>query len=415
MIREQLDEHGEVELALTELQSAALAQAAGSRLTVLQGTRPGRHRIKASSYVGTIVTDDLELRIRPKVPIANVLHLVGHAGVPDDWLTGADVGYTPDVDALSAFALLYGRTLTSTLARGPLRGYREHHDELVAMRGRIDLARQLRRPDRRTPIACRYVDFTADIEANRYVKHATRLLLRTPDVPVGARRLCKHGLIHLDEVVEAAPPIDLPERIVHTRLTRHYEPLLALAGLIRRSVTLSDQAGVVAASTFLLDMNALFERFMERALREELRGRLQVAGQERTHLDVESKVGMRPDLVFRDRAGEVVLVGDVKYKLIDDGFGRTADYYQLLAYCTRYGLDQGVLLYATVDGETPPRMVTVEHAGVQLHTIAVDLTGEPSEIRAEVARTAAEIELLGERRRFGRPAVPQPEPQEPYR
>jgi 5-methylcytosine-specific restriction enzyme subunit McrC len=166
----------------------------------------------------------------------------------------------------------------------------------------------MRRPGRQTPVACRYADFTPDIDANRYVKHATRMLLRTPDVPVSARRTLKHGLLQLEQVADVVPRVDLPSRIVHTRLTQHYQPLLELSELVLRSVTLSDEAGGVFASTFLLDMNAIFERFLEAALREALIGRLRVSGQEPTHLDIDRRVRMFPDLVFRDRQDRVVLV-----------------------------------------------------------------------------------------------------------
>ena len=79
-------------------------------------------------------------------------------------------------------------------------------------------------------------DHTAYIDANRYIKHATGLLLRTPGVPIPARRLCEHAQHHLDEVEDRPPPVDLPERIVHTRLTRDYVPRLTLAGLLRRGL-----------------------------------------------------------------------------------------------------------------------------------------------------------------------------------
>jgi 5-methylcytosine-specific restriction enzyme subunit McrC len=390
----RLSEYGEQEIELTAEQAAALQQTAGKRLSVAQGSAAGRYLLRASSYVGTVVFPDLTVRIRPKVPIANVLHLLGRAGAPASWLTGTEAGYEAAPDATAAFAELYSRTLTSTLGRGPLHGYREHHENLVALRGRVDLTAQMRRPGQQTPVACRYVDFTPDIDENRYVKHATKVLLRTPDVPIGARRGLKHGLIQLDQVEDVVPRIDLPRRIVHNRLTEHYAPLLELSELVLRSVTLSDEAGSVIASTFLLDMNALFERFLEHALREHLVGRLRVSGQERTHLDVDRRVLMKPDLVFRDRHERVVLVGDAKYKLTDDGVGRTSDYYQLLAYCTRYGLDRGVLVYATADGETPPTVVTVEHAGVRLHSMSVDLTGDAAMISGEVARIAAILHRL---------------------
>lgn len=391
MSRIVVEEHSSTELALTDAQAAALTQVAGHRLQLLQSPRAGHRRLIASSYVGTISAGDLEVRIRPEVPNVNVLHLLSGAEPPPDRLTGAPTGYATHRDALPAFACLYSHCLQSTLARGPLRGYREHEEELVALRGRIDVTAQLRRPDRRGTLPCRFTDLTADIAANRYVEHATHLLLRTPGVPMEARRVCKHALQRLDEVGDTPPPVDLPDRLVYTRLTRHYEPLLQLAGLLRRSLSISDHHGHVTASGFLIDMNALFERFLQRALAQALRDRLTVVAQRTDHLDTSGAVTIRPDLLLQDRTGGTVLVADAKYKLVVDGAGPTSDYFRLLAYCTRYATSDGLLIYASDGRGHPPRTLTVEPTGTRLHTVALDITGTAEQIGTAVRQLADTI------------------------
>lgn len=398
-----LREYATTEVPLTDDQAAALSQAAGHRLQLLQSHRPGYRQLTATSYVGTLTAGGLEVRIRPKVPITNVLSLLSTAGPPPDWLTSQHADYATHRDALPAFALLYSHTLQATLAQGPLRGYREHTDELIALRGRIDLTAQLRHPDRRSPISCRYTDLTTDIAANRYIKHATHLLLRTPGIPIEARRICKHALQRFEEVAPDPPPMDLPERLTHTRLTRHYEPLLTLASLLRRSLNVSDHHGHTTAAGFLVDMNALFERFLEQALISALRGRLTVTGQHPGHLDRDRHVNIRPDLVFQDASGTTVLVGDAKYKLAARGIGPSSDYYQLLAYCTRYSTTDGLLLYASDGGHRPPRTVTVEPTGTRLHTIAIDLSGSAEQIEDRVQRLADTITALGTAQRASPP------------
>jgi 5-methylcytosine-specific restriction enzyme subunit McrC len=96
---------------------------------------------------------------------------------------------------------------------------------------------------------------------------------------------------------------------------------------------------------------------------------------------------MRPDLLFRRRGG-AVFVGDIKYKVIADARALNADYYQLLAYTTALDLPEGVLIYCLADGGVPERSVTVRHAGKVLHTRAIDLTGEPAAVAAEIEALA---------------------------
>ena len=99
---------------------------------------------------------------------------------------------------------------------------------------------------------------------------------------------------------------------------------------------------------------------------------------------------IRPDLVFC-RQGHEVYVADIKYKLTDDARARTSDYYQLLAYATALDLPEGVLIYCLDDGGRPERTVTVRHAGKLLYTLAIDLSGPPTEVASEIAKAATWI------------------------
>jgi 5-methylcytosine-specific restriction enzyme subunit McrC len=84
-------------------------------------------------------------------------------------------------------------------------------------------------------------------------------------------------------------------------------------------------------------------------LKQELRGRLDVVPEPNIYLGQDRQISMNPNLMFRQN-GNNVFVGDLKYKLSEDGKGRSSDYYQLLAYLTSTGLQRGVLIYCQNDG-----------------------------------------------------------------
>lgn len=258
---------------------------------------------------------------------------------------------------------------------------------LVALRGRIDLAAQFTRTGVAVPVACRYDNYTADIAENRYLRAAVRLALRVPLVPAQDRRRLMQQLVALDDVADVPVQPDDLDRITVTRLNTHYEPALRLARLLLENLTLVDQRGRTTASSFIVDMNRLFERFVTERLRRALRGRLEVRAQSLVHLSEGRQVPMNPDVEFRHR-GTTVLVGDIKYKLTADAHARNADYYQLLAYTTALDLPEGVLIYCLADGGSPESSVTVRHAGKVLHTRALDLTGSPAEVDTEVEALA---------------------------
>ena len=260
----------------------------------------------------------------------------------------------------------------------------------MALRGRIDMAGQFRQAGIRVPVACRFDEYTSDIAENRYLKAATRLALRVPGVAPEDRRRLHREVVSLEDVADVHVQPDELDRIAFTRLNAHYQPALRLAQVLLANLTLADQLGKRAASSFLVDMNELFEDFVTQRLRRELRGRLEVLSQFGTHLAERRQVPIRPDLVFR-RQGREVLVADIKYKLTGDAQARTSDYYQLLAYTTALDLPEGLLIYCLADGGRPEGVVTIRHAGKRLHTLAIDLTGPSSAVASAISDLASWI------------------------
>lgn len=373
-------EYESTTVALTGDQARRLA--ATGVVTVTPAPDPGWWTLTAHEHVGTLVTGDVELLIRPKIKPEN-LFLLLEVGLPERAWRREAFAYATSHDLLPSVIAFFARTVETTLARGVLRSYREQHDRLIAMRGRIDLVAQFTRSGVAIPIACRFDDYTPDVAENRYLKAAVRLALRISRVAAEDRRRLMQQLAALEEVADVAVRPDDLDAVTITRLNAHYEPGLRLARLVLQHLTLVDRRGQTTASSFLVDMNNLFERFVTERLRRVLRGRVEVLDQ--VHVPLATgpggRVPMRPDLLFR-RRGRDVLVGDIKYKLTADANARNVDYYQLLAYTTALDLPEGVLIYCLAEGGRPDRSITVRHAGKVLHTRAIDLTGSANEITA---------------------------------
>lgn len=383
-----LDEYATASVELAGPAARRLAAAAGGRLAVVVGAQPGTVFVTATQHVGTLVTPDVEVLVRPKVPLHN-LFLLLDVGLPERAWRPEVFAYGTDRDLLPAVASLFARTLQRTLGAGLRRDYRPDRERLVALRGRVDVAAQFRSPGLATPVACAYDEFTVDIAENRYLLAALRRLLRVPGVPPAVRRTLLHELTRFEGVADGeAVDVELLDRLVITRLNRHYEPALRLAQVVLRDLTLLDRAGSTEASAFLVDMNELFQRFVTDRLRRHLRGRLTVDAEPTHHLGERRMVPVQPDLLFL--AGRVpAYVGDVKYKLTGTGGrARSGDYYQLLAYTTALRLPEGVLVYCQADGTLPPEEVVVRNVGTTLWTWALPMTGPNAEVEAGLADLA---------------------------
>ena len=129
-------------------------------------------------------------------------------------------------------------------------------------------------------------------------------------------------------IVEFAPA-HVPEPRFD-RLNEHYREVVALARLVLRHSAFQSSRGEVRAKGFLFDMNAVFQQVVARALRETLRVSERAFGEQAIlSLDLGGAIRLRPDLVWR-RGGQVVFVGDAKYKDLSRDNARESDLYQLL-------------------------------------------------------------------------------------
>lgn len=364
-----------------------LVRLAEGRVIVTPTANTGHWQLTATQHVGTIVLPEFALLVRPKIRIEN-LFLLLDVGLPEDAWRPESFDYAVDPNLLPILAAFFARTLERTVATGLLRAYRTEAERLISLRGRIDFVTQIRQPGLASPVACRFDEYTADIDENRYLKAAVQRLLRVPGVRPATRRALSRELVRFQEVADANVDVDLPDRLAFTRLNRHYRPALSLARLVLRNVTLVDLPGRTKASSFLLDINELFQRFVGDRLARRLGGRLEVSEEPVHHLGLGRKVAMQPDLVFRAADGQVVYVGDAKYKLTGTGLGRSTDYYQLLAYTTALRLPEGVLIYCQTEGDTPPRVVEVRHTRTRLCTYALHLAGTPAAVEESLSDLA---------------------------
>lgn len=383
-----LSEYESIYLDLSRSQAEALQRTGFVDVSPAMGNR---WRVTASSYVGSLVVDGVELLIRPKINPENLFLLLEPGLPPHSWRKEA-FDYDLTSDLLPSVIAFFARAVETTLGRGVLRSYQARTDPLVALRGRPDVVGQFKRAGVLTPVACAYDEFSEDVPENRVLRTAIRLALRFARVdPSERQRLMRH-LVVLEGVEDVAVRAEDVDSIQFTRLNQHYAPAIGLARMVLANLTLTDVRGATSASSFMVDMNDLFQRFVTERLRRELRGRLDVIDEPTVHLGEGRQVSMQPDLVFRQPGGGGSrYVGDVKYKVTADARGQSGDYYQLLAYTTALDLPEGVLIYCRRQGDSKQSTMTVRNAGKRLVLRSIDLTGSPEQVEHEIAALADAI------------------------
>jgi 5-methylcytosine-specific restriction endonuclease McrBC regulatory subunit McrC len=114
-------------------------------------------------------------------------------------------------------------------------------------------------------------------------------------------------------------------------------------------MSFSEHVGSFAFRGFLLDMNLLFEEFVQKAFEKTLsRGAMRPDIQRPRKLSFNTVAPlMRPDVVVRER-NAVVVIADAKYKR-DEGGPRNPDIYQVITYGTVLQCDRVFLVYPATE------------------------------------------------------------------
>ena len=345
------------------------------------------------SVVGALDLGDLSVVIRPKLEISRVVYLASYA-MGAFKLRDESFSFTSAPTLVETLALALTSAARRAFARGLLHGYRAEHEALTTVRGRIDMAEQLRRRfDVLLPVEVRYDEFTDDILANRLIKAAAELLGRMRLDDVRSRDGLRWMSATLANVTQVSfSPHEVPE-VAFDRLNMHYREVVALSRLVLRHQALELERGGTRAAGFLIDMNKVFQGFVTRALRESLGVSDRTLRSDknlprRITLDERGQLGLEPDLTWWD-GSTCTFVGDAKYKRVRDERVPNADLYQILAYATALNLPGGLLIYAK--GEAGRVVHEVRHSGKRLGVATVDLAGSIDEIRATIDQLARRV------------------------
>jgi len=378
-------------LELTEVDRELLRELAGSTSLTVTELRDGL-AVSIGSHIGTITLSCLRIVIMPKISIDNLMKLVAYAfglsdmtvTTPQSRVSTADSGLAD----LLGIALLHA---VKRLARGGLLPqYQRKREELSSPQGRIDMRALASRPPRMS-LPCTYEDFTVDHELNQVIAAGLRLAARVMDDADLRLDLARSADRFFGDLRHIALTGELLRKLFTKvdRRSSHYLDALRLIALIYQGSRVADHtlAGDTVLASFLLDMNLVFERFLERYLREVAPPGFEIITQD-IRRDVFSFIDneagwqhpyIKPDLVIHYR-GQVVAVADAKYKNRLTHRPSTAELYQLITYGLSYEMDEPreVLLLHPLGADDRDRASTVLFAPAAANQeVRVRLVGVP--------------------------------------
>lgn len=348
--------------------------------------------ISVGPHIGTVSLSGFRVVVMPKLRIDNLMRMVAYAfDLSDIAVSESLTSYRrSNAGLVDLLGLSLLREVERIARSGLLPNYEARHEDLATPRGRLDLRHAATHP-RSATLRCTYHDLTVDHRLHQILAEGLRVaanVMDSSDVRLALARAADRFFgditrLPLDSETMRAALEALDRR------SSHYRAALTLVQLIAHGARLGDhmKRGAVRLSSFTLNMNLVFERFLGRYLVEHAPAGLRVSAQ-----DVRSDVfryvdnasrwrqpTIRPDFVIRGRTG-VVAVADAKYKNRHEHPPSSGELYQLTTYGLAYAMPQprDVLLLHPVSIHEPERAATLVFAptSVDQH-VRIRLVGVP--------------------------------------
>jgi 5-methylcytosine-specific restriction enzyme subunit McrC len=407
-------------------QQEQMASVLGNRLGIAW-LSDKRVQIRSSSWVGSIhLTQELRVRVIPKLA-GNSLGVLTMLAITDgsplidlpQYFRG--LSDDPDEDATELLCRLVVSHTEKVLARGLIRNYRGHADDLPYLRGRLDAYRQATVYfGKFTEFACEYNEFDRDTIENHILLAGVRAA-RWTTTSASVRRRAADLERRLGDVAPTLPSrrkLLSPTAVVYGRRNAHYRVAHTWCRSLLRQGQVDDVDTPAGSEiqTFLINMNALFERFVDWLVARVYSGTgvdLQAQKRNPSLITVNGRHRrpIAPDLIISQSGRSVAI--DAKYKKYDEWEISPSDVYQLLLYAQCYtgftAIPTSYLIYPASRRKTPPtiveltvptdvgpRKVRVSALGIPLAEIVGGLRdGNQEPVQATIDRLHTELPIAG--------------------
>ena len=201
-----------------------------------------------------------------QIPIENIYYLLCYAWNKLDEKERVDVSIDDKTELLDLFAKVLINATKILLKRGIDKNYIDHTEELVGVKGKVQISQTLKSNllfKQRT--ICTFDDFSANIISNRILVSTIYRLTRTK----GLDKQLKNELVSLQRMLSAIEQIEITnslfKQIRLNRNNRFYGFVMNICQIIYESTFPSEEHGKYKFSDFTRDdnkMNQLFEAFI---------------------------------------------------------------------------------------------------------------------------------------------------------
>lgn len=211
-------------------------------------------------------------RAEDNVVVKNIYYMMAYAFQTLEIKDYKRLETEPFENLADLFAAILTIGIASQRRRGFEHGYNAELDELMGVRGRINMQETARlRSQKRQEISCEYDEYTVDTYKNRILRTCAELLVRSKKVPKERRLALKRALIPLRSDVGEVDPIRIEwARLRYHRNNSSYKLLMNVCYMVVQGYILSTDKGETSLADIIdkQKLHRLFQAFVLEYFRE---------------------------------------------------------------------------------------------------------------------------------------------------
>lgn len=344
----------------------------------------GKYFVFISNAIGAIKLFDRTLTVEPKIPMKHFVHIAKYStGVPR--VASEKFALGDDDSFLEVVSHWFINSLKEVAEKGLLMDYKEHNDELMFVRGKVNLQKTTRNfLSGKIKVDCNFEEFDIDNPLNRLLRAAARRVAGSPQiVDPELKREAARLVRHLDGVGNLEPS-DFKASV--ERRSRHYQAAIDLAKRVLSGIGTSIDIGSRYAQTFLIPTPDLVEDGIRKILREKISSVSPHGGSLR--VDGDFYFTVNPDLLIAD--GQIT--GDVKYKIADEYWNR-ADLGQATMFATAYRSHKALIITFAAPEKPLPNQ-SLEFPDLEIRRLVWNTNIDPQEQQDQLIDEVRKLPLL---------------------
>jgi len=297
--------------------------------------------IETYSYVGVIRFSNFQVIIKPKIDDICLAKMISYSYNLDleniryyDFTVSLDTERAAITDVI---ALLYIKEVEKIILKGLANRYKQKEEDLSSCRGKIVFNDLAKKSTADLTLPCRYGELTTDIAENRLIYSTLEFLKKH----ISSSRISRKINILSEKLSDKVSYQKMNKTLFQkvnkesNRLTKHYEKVIKLSKFIYENQDFSLISRKMGFSSFLIDMNELFEKFLYRLFEVTFQYQLDIKYQNSLKNNYIASDGQNRSLIpdyqfYKDNV--LIGIADAKYKDYQKKKVSSGDLYQLTAY-----------------------------------------------------------------------------------